>query len=33
VTTDGAGASATDRTLTPTAAAAITIRGETGHVE
>lgn len=33
VTTDGAGTNAVDWTITPTAATAITILGETGHVE
>lgn len=33
VTTDGAGTSAVDWTITPTAAAVISIFGETGHVE
>lgn len=33
VTSDGAGANAVDWTITPTAAAAISILGETGHVE
>lgn len=33
VTSDGAGANAVDWTITPTAAAAISIFGETGHVE
>lgn len=33
VTTDGAGSNAVDWTITPTAAAAITIFGETGHVD
>lgn len=33
VTSDGAGGSAVDWTITPTAAAAISIFGETGHVQ
>lgn len=33
VTTDGAGANAADWTLTPTAAVAISVFGETGHVD
>jgi len=33
VTTDGAGSNAVDWTITPTAATAISIFGETGHVE
>ena len=33
VTRDGAGANAVDWTITPTAAAVISIFGETGHVE
>jgi MSHA pilin protein MshC len=33
VTVDGAGATAVDWTITPTAAAVISIFGETGHVE